>query len=160
MRLTSTGVRLMSKLPQQIKNDLNSFRLSSANNLANDSWKKAKERVGTIRSFSGDMKNTTKVDVSNPYSPAVVSGTKGHAQRFELGYQNGAEPITPLLRQWAEQRDVKIRDGQKTMKVDYMDNDFHQAHEFMRKSIPTDAEIRDTLDRVIKSTMRGGTVYG
>lgn len=150
----------MSKLIDKIITDVESFSVAGIEECAVDALVKVKKKTDTIKPFKNNIKDNTNIDRTEKNIRTVYSGTQGHAQRFELGYQNSEERITPLLREWAEKRKVKIGENQKTMKVDYQDNDFHQAHRFMSKSIPTEAEVKSALDRVIKSTIRGGTIYG
>lgn len=139
--------------------------MSDFNNFAKQglvaSARKGKENASKkadMVSFQGEMKRGITLNKVSSEQATVTSNTiQGH--RFETGY-SGLEPLTPLLRAWAETKGVKVNETQGNMKVYYGKTAFHDIEQFMFNSIPTEAEVKAELDRVIKSTMRGGTVYG
>ncbi len=154
----------MFKLPAQIISDINNFAAYTSKECSYQALLEAKKRVATITAFKGDMERGMHVDDSNKMSCKAVSSSPHPGNiRFDNGNNggtySGTELIDDNIRDWAEVK--KVRLGKKThLNVNYADNKYHKAQGFMFNSIPSESEVKQVTDRVIKSTLRGGTVYG
>jgi hypothetical protein len=122
-----------------------------------DKGKDSSQERARMVSFKGEMEKGINKVVLSPYNVQVVSGTEqGH--RFETGY-SGVEQITPLIKEWADHVGTRLKPNAKTINVNYKDTRFRvDTYEFIRRSIPTEAQVKAELDRTIVKTIRGGTV--
>ena len=138
--------------------DVRDFMRDGVNGCADFSQWQAANRIGTIRLFKGIMKSGLHQDGNGTDNPKVISSGHEGVIRFHEGYENPVEPLfgNEEFMEWAEKRGKNP--NAKTMHVSYKDDNFHRAEDFMRKSIPTEAEVKAELDRVIGQTLRGGTV--
>jgi len=150
----------MSNLPKQILSDINDFRKVTVKECAYRSLLEANKKIATVRTFTGELKRGMRVeDDSKVISSCGHPGNIRFDNGIDGGTYSGQEEITPLLEKWAEERNVDLK-NKKSLSVDYADGVHHQAGGFMFNSIPSEAELKAITDRVIKSTLRGGTVYG
>lgn len=139
-----------------IQSDVKNLSSKSIEAIADISLDKSKEKARIV-AFKNEMERGIYKDKKSDNVKIISKTLQGH--RFEEGY-SGSEEITPLLVEWAEHVKTKLPATGK-LRVDYKSTAYRpDTYQFMRKSIPTDSEIRSAVDRVIKSTLRGGTVYG
>jgi hypothetical protein len=154
----------MSNLDSRLTIDINEFSSVTSRGCADVALKEAKLRVATITAFNGDMQRGMHINPLNKIITQVVSSSPHPGNtRFDNGKDGGTykgtELVDDTIRYWAEQKGIDLGE-KKYLKVNYANNSFHQAQGFMFNSIPSEAEVKEVADRVIKSTMRGGTVYG
>jgi hypothetical protein len=161
------GGRLMSNLPKQILLDIEQFASKGLYKVSEKCVFKAKPKARLVR-FSGEMERNISLSRKSK-DKIVVSANSDQAGKFEIGWQ-GSVPITPLLENWAEVKKVRLHNPQP---VDYswtskkvikegveVELTRPNMQKFMFNSIPNEAEVKAELDKIIKSTLRGGTVYG
>lgn len=156
-------------MSKQIINDIKSFAEVSITKLSKKALEKAKPKAELVW-FEGQMSKSMNIKKINSTNSQVVANSN-QAGMFETGFTGEAE-VTPLLRRWAEVKEVKLGKRNK-IDVDYgwtskqvrkngelVTITRPNMKKFMFNSIPNQAEVKAELDKVIRSTMRGGTVYG
>ena len=148
----------MFNLPEQVVKEMNDFMRVGLDKVADKGLENSKQRARVV-TFRGQMERGIHKENKGDNNVLVVSSTE-QGERFEEGYE-GKETITPLILEWAEARNIRLSPEAKEIHVNYKDDRFRlNTHQFMLKSIPTEAEVKAVLDEFINSTMRGGTVYG
>lgn len=145
-------------LPAQIIQDIDAFARAGLNGISDKALLNSQDKARVV-SFKNAMEKGITKNIVSPTNIQVRSSTE-QGMRFETGYE-GVEKITPLIREWADYVKVHLPKNAETIHVDYKDTRFRMdTYKFMFNSIPTEAEVKAELDRVINSTLRGGTVYG
>lgn len=159
----------MSNFFKQISLDIDNFSQEGLVEVSKKGLSNSKPKARLVR-FEGQMEESMRMDKLSKNEINVVANSN-QAGMFEDGFKGEAE-VTPLLKRWADSKQVKLGDRtkidvdygwtSKTVKKNGVDVTLSRPNmkKFMFNSIPTESEVKIELDRVIKSTIRGGTIYG
>ena len=152
----------MPKVPAQIWRDLDNAVSAVVYPIAIKAQKNARKRVEPVY-FNGELKAGIIANRHGKYNAKTSSNTVQGA-RFEKNYF-GSEIVTPLIQEWARRRYPKDKPipalGSK-MNVNYWSKKYRtgEQNQFMKKSVPTPAQIKSVLDKELSKHIRGGVIYG
>ncbi len=142
----------MSKAMAFISKDLQRVASETIRQIGIETYHEVRTRAEPVK-WSGAMLSGIRGNQVSNNHYQISSNTK-QGYRFETGFV-GVEPKSDLLSKWFLDKFGIQHFGKSN--VNYANK---TAFQFMKKSIPTQSEIRKVTDAAVMKNMKGGIING